>query len=286
MFPKHCSHVSIKVVSFPLTGDDIQDNLLGKSVYKKTEFLILKNGDDWAVVGIRKASTEDLFSEIEEMEIISLPENTKYVEDSSINVLSPTMMAEKADALGTKTLVVKGKFEHVSFIHEEERKTVVVHEVVPPEAPKLVELVTNALNYGNVPFAVKVAPQILDLRDIEKNCTKKNMVFPCHASGLESSKNVYYLDEGPELSREELAEVSLLGCDLSLRIFKNLYGIEPEFFNFCPERAAMNLESDTLAIAKCCKVKEGFERTGNLVVVPWGATQKEVEEALSSLLSS
>jgi hypothetical protein len=284
MFPKHCSVVSVKEVSFPPTEKDIRDNVPGKSIYKKTEFLILNNEDDWAVVALKKAPPQDLFSEIEDVEILSLPEKTKYVEDPAINVLSPTVMAEKAEALGAECLVVKGAFEHVSFIHNEKTVPVIVFEVTPPDPPKLVELVKSALNSGNVPFAVKVIPQILDIRDIERNISKENIVFPCHASGLESAKRTHYLDENPEISTDELSDVSLIGCDLSLRIFRNLYGIEPEFFNFCSKKGVESGGGKDLAIAKCCKIKEGYEHTGNLVVVPWGATQKEVEDALNELL--
>lgn len=286
MFPKHCSVVSVKEVSFPLTEKDIRDNLLGKSIYKKTGFLILKNENDWAIVAIGKAPPQDLFSTIEDVEILSLPENTKYVEDPAINVLSPTMMAEKAQELGCEILIVKGKFEHISFIHREELQPLAVFEVVPPEPPKLVELVREVMHSEFLPKPVKILPHILDLREVEKQGNQNNVMFPCHASGLTSEKNTYFLDQGLELPKDDIDNILLIGCDLSLRIFKSLYAHEPEFFNFCPKKRAMEADEGVMAIARCCTVKEGYERIDNIALVPWGATQREVEDALNDLLKN
>jgi hypothetical protein len=112
----------------------------------------------------------------------------------------------------------------------------------------------------------------------------QNIVFPCHASGLESDKKTFYLDQRPELPFEVRNSVSLIGCDLSFRIFKTLFGAEPEFFNFCPKKRADGEKPEELTITKCCEIREGHERIGSIAVVPWGATEKEVEEALKDLL--
>lgn len=285
MFPEHCKEVSIKKVSFPLTKEDILKNLLNKPAYKRTKFIVLNNGDEWAIVSIRKAQDKNLFSRIEEVEIISLPNSTGFLEDSRIDVLSPTRMAEKAEELGIETLIIKGKFEHVSFIHEERPIPVMVFEVTPPEPPKLVDLVRKALFSGNINKSVKIMPQILNLCDLERGCKSQNMVFPCHASGLKSDRKTFYLDQKPSFTEEELRSISLIGCDLSLRIFKILYAVEPEFFNFCPKKRALGMQPECHAIAKCCKIKEGHERIGNIAIVPWGATVKEVEGALNDLLA-
>jgi hypothetical protein len=283
MFPKHCREVGVKNVTFSLNEEHIKRNLLNKSTYKRTDFLILVNHEDRAIVHIKKASSEDLFSKIEGIEIISLSDSTKYLEDPSINVLSPTQMAEAAERIGAKTLVIKGMFEHISFIHKEERVPLVVYDVVPPEPPKLMKLVQNALNSGSVGIPVKIISNIQDIRKTVINCTKNNIVFPCHASELRSEKKTFYLDQDPKFQGGELSDICLIGCDLSLRIFKTLYETEPEFFNFCPRKGVQYEKPEHLTITKCCDLKEGYERMGNVAVVPWGATQKEVEDALSDL---
>ena len=285
MFPEHCKDVSVKRVSFPLKEKDIKDNLKNKTAYKKTEFIVLKNGDEWAVVRIIKSPSAELFNSIEEVQIVSLPSTTTYHEDSSVDVLSPTKMAEKAEKLGAKTLIVKGKFEHVSFIHEEEPVPLLVFEVTPPKPPKLLELVKKVLYSGAVSKPVKIVPQTMDLRKIERQCNNPKTVFACQASGLKSEKESFYLDQRPEFTQEEAGSVFLIGCTLSHRIFKTIYGVEPAFFNFCPKQRALDSHPEQLIITKCCEIKCGYERIGKVAVVPWGATEKEVEEALCDLLA-
>ena len=36
-------------------------------------------------------------------------------------------------------------------------------------------------------------------------------------------------------------------------------------------------------IVKCCRVKEGHEKDGNVVMVPWGATVPEIVDALNDV---
>jgi hypothetical protein len=284
MFPKHCKEVSVKRVAFPLNKEGILENLINKPAYKKTSFIILNNENDWAVVRIKKPGPKDLFSKITDIEIISLPETTKYTEDENIDVLSPTWMAEKADELDCETLVVKGKFEHISFIHNEKIVPLRVIEVLPPEPAKLVEMVRSVLYSGNVSKPVKIVPNIIDLREVERDFDTQNIVFPCNASGLTSNMKTFYLDERPDFADEELSSITLVGCDLSLRIFKTLYGKEPDFYNFCPKKKALEMQQEYPVITKCCEVKEGHEHIGNMVIVPWGSTQREVEDALNELL--
>jgi hypothetical protein len=285
MFPKHCREVGIKKITFPLKENNIITRLIGQLAYKKTNYLILINGDERAIVRIEKSQSEELFSKIEEVKIISLPETTKYLEDPAINVLSPTQMGEAALKQDAKTLVVKGMFEHISFIQKEKLVPLMVYDVLPPEPPKLIKLVQNALYSGSVGVPVKIIPIIQDLRETAKKCTKNNIIFPCHASELTSEKRTFYLDQDPEFQEDELSDICLIGCDLSIRIFKTIYKAEPEFFNFCPRRNAIDDHPKELIITKCCELKEGFERMGNIVVVPWGATQKEVEDALNELFN-
>ena len=285
MFPNHCKEVSVKRVDFPLTAENIQKNLENKKAYKRTKFFVLNNEDDWALVGIIKDQEEELFGTITELEILSLPKSTCYYEDGALDVLSSTLMAEKARELNCKTLIVKGKFEHISFIHDEKMQPLLVFEVVPPNPPKLVELVKTALYSGNVKRPVKIIPSIMNLEDMAKKSQKEIIIFPCQASQLVSERKTLYLDELPEISPDDLADVALVGCDLSLRIFKEHYKSEPEFYNFCPKKRAEVERPETMTLTKCCQVKEGHESVGNVVIVPWGASQKEVEEALNEILN-
>lgn len=285
MFPEHCKEVSVKRVSFPLTEEEIRKNLVNKLIYKRTKFIALNNGDEWAVVSVQKPQDKNLFSRIQEIDIISLPASTKYLEDPEIDVLSPTRMAEKAQELGADTLIIKGMFEHVSFIHNERPVSLMVLEIIPPEPPKLVELVKKALDSGKINRPVKIIPHIIDLRKMAEGCKYQNIVYPCQASGLSSERDTFYLDQRPRFTDEQLQRISLIGCDLSLRIFKTIYGMEPEFFNLCPKKRIIDMQPEQFTLTKCCEIKEGHERIGNTAIVPWGATLKEVEDSLKDLFA-
>jgi hypothetical protein len=283
MFPNHCKEVSVKKVDFPLKEGDIRNNLLNRKAYKRTNYIVLNHKDEWAIAGIKKDMASELFGTINQVNVVSLPDSTIYTEDDSINVLSPTMMAEKAEELGCKTLIVKGKFHHVSFIHEEEMKPLLIYEVVPPNPPKLIDLVKTALYSGNVKAPIKVIPKILNLNDLAKESQKEIIIFPCQASQLIGERSTLYLDELPELSTQDKEKVALVGCDLSLRIFKEHYDFEPKFYNFCPQKRAETEDPDIVTLIKCCQVKENHLFKNNIAVVPWGATQKEVEDAINIL---
>jgi hypothetical protein len=284
MFPDHCKEVSVKRVDFPLTTEDIKSNLMSKKAYKRTQFIALNNGDDWALVEIQKEMESDLFGTITGIDILSLPDSTFYYEDNSIDVLSPTMMAEKAAELHHRTLIIKGKFEHVSFIHNEILRPLMIYEVGPPYPPKLLEIVIDALSSGNVKVPVRIVPNIQNLNDLAKKSEKDIIVFPCQASQLEDDRRTLYLDDLPEISNKDLGNMALIGCDLSLRIFKEHYGIEPEFHNFCPKIRAEEDDPEIKTLTKCCQVKKGYSLSKNIALVPWGATQREVEDALNELL--
>jgi hypothetical protein len=286
MFPDHCKEVSVKEVSFPLTEEAIKENFIGKKAYKRTRYIVLDNGEDWAVVEVEKKLDDDLFGTITNVRILSLPDTTKYLEDSKLNVLSPSAMARAAEKMVCETLVVKGKFEHVSFIHKESPQALIVYEVVPPEPPKLIELVESALDSSNINHAISVIPKIMNLAKVAKTSENPNIVFPCKASGLDSEKNTFFLDQIPHLSEDDIENTTLIGCDLSQRIFRSLYHKEPDFINFCPKFWVEKEKPKGYVLAKCCGIKEGHERHGDVILVPWGATMKEVENALNDLLLS
>jgi len=104
-------------------------------------------------------------------------------------------------------------------------------------------------------------------------------MFPCRASGLRSERPIYYLDETPDLHHD----ITLIGCDLSRRIFRSIYAQEVPTLDMCPQ----NLVKDdgTPTIIKCCKVKQGHDIQGNIASVPWGATVLDVAGAIKALFS-
>ena len=80
-----------------------------------------------------------------------------------------------------------------------------------------------------------------------------------------------------------IRDSTLIGCHLSQRIFRSLYGRDIPFINVCP---ADYVEPGVKTIVKCCKVKQGHELDGDVVRVPWGATVPEVVDAINALFSA
>ena len=284
MFPAHCKEVSVKKVGFKLTDASIKDFLKGKKAYIRTRYFVFNSGDDWAVALIVKKQANEILQQIASVHILSLPDETTFVEDPSMDVLSASAMGGLRESAGSKCVVVRGRAEHISFFIEEPPYRLTIFDVVPPRPSKLVSLVHNALETDLQNRFVKFDIVDMDLTELARKVKTKTVMFPCRASGLASMKHALFLDETPELTKEELENVTLVGCSLSARIFKAIYGIEPRMVNMCPQDLAKEKKIDGPILIKCCKVKEGFETHGNVGIVPWGARATEVTGALKAIL--
>ncbi|MDD1770660.1 MAG: hypothetical protein LUO79_06200 [Methanomassiliicoccales archaeon] len=278
MLPDHCKDVSVREVGFELTAENIDRHTVGKKAYTRTEYIILKHGDDYAVMRVFKEGGTDLFRPISSHRIVSLPANTAYVEDPQVDVLVRSHMARIALDHPGKTVVVRGMFNHVSFASSEEVIELRVTDVVPPRPSKLMTLLEKAFAAGLIDLPVIPVLEEIDLNALEKRVTTEVVIFPCRASGMLSRKKVLYLDETPRVE----GEATLVGCDLSRRIYKSLYKNDPKFVNMCARD--LKLDDGRKRIVKCCKVRDGFEIEGATAIVPWGATVKEVADAVNALL--
>ncbi|MDO8690539.1 MAG: hypothetical protein Q7R39_11120, partial [Dehalococcoidia bacterium] len=121
-----------------MTRQNIMTDVAGKSAYVNTNYMVLNNGTDWAVAKVHKARGEGLFQKIDALNIISMPGDTMYLEKPEVDVQNASVMVRMAEETGKDALVVKGKFEHISFVHKEKTTPVVVFDVVPPNPPKIV----------------------------------------------------------------------------------------------------------------------------------------------------
>lgn len=284
MFPNHCKEVSVKHVSFELTPDNIRSFLKGRRAYIRTRYYVFNSGEKWAVARVVKEESNEVLQKIASVEVLALPHETSYIEDPDLEVLSASSMGSMREALGTRCVVVKGKSEHVSFFIEEPPQWVTVFDVVPPRPSKLLSLVGRALDSDLQDRYVKVRVEEIDLNSLVREGGTGTVMYPCRASGLVSGKRVLYLDETPELSREEASAVTLVGCSLSARIFKAVYGIEPRLVNMCPKDLLRDRAIQGPVLVKCCRVKEGYEIQGRVGIVPWGARAPEVAGALRAIL--
>jgi len=284
MFPEHCKEVSVKKVDFKLTPENIKSYLQKRKVYIRSRYFVLNSGDDWAVALVVKRLTNDVLQDVASVHVLALPNETAYIHDPNLEIMSASAMGALREKTGTKCIVVKGRAEHVSFFIDEPPYKITVFDVVPPTPSKLVGLVQNALDTYLQNLYVKVQVVNTDLNELAARAETGTVMFPCRASGLVSKKKTLFLDETPELGEKELSDITLVGCSLSARIFKAVYGVEPRMINMCPKDLLKATGIEGPKLIKCCRVREGYQVDGDVGVVPWGARVPEVVDVLRAIL--
>jgi len=281
MLPDHCKDVSFRDVDFELDEKNITSHSKGKKAYTRTDYMVLRHGEDLAIIRVLKQKGVELFRPVISVEVIALPPQVVLVRDDGVNVLNRSEMARVAARHPGKWVVVQGLFNHVSFANDSDNLELRVFDVVPPYPAKLTVLVDKALSAGLVDLPIIPVEETADLNDLERMVSTEAVMFPCRASGLASTRRISYLDETPRLDEE----VTLIGCDLSSRIFLSVYRKPPhKAIDMCPQELAP--QNDSKRIIKCCKVKEGFVIQGSRAVVPWGATVQEVAAAINALFGA
>ena len=241
----------------------LREWLIGRRVYRRTEFIVASHGDGHAVVQVEHTA-DDIVAPVTDVRIVAGPDEVAFVVDPSVDTGNATQMARVARA---RVTVVQGRFEHVNFIVEPAPVRVRVLEVVPPEPPKLLEMARAVLDYDEDLPPVELEFEAIDLREFEGD------MYPCRCAGLEG----VFLDAGPP----ELGDWTLVGCERSRQIHVALYGAEPRArVDFCPRVVG---QPDGPTLMKCCLYERGVRREGASLVVPWGAALEEVREALREL---
>jgi hypothetical protein len=280
MLPGHCKDVAVKEVAFPLTKEDIARGIVGKKAYTRCDHYVLRNGADLAIVRVTKEEGKELFRNIVAHEVLALPADIVFVRDASIDVLNAPAMAQISVQHPGMTVVVEGLFNHISFVQPGGVLELQVLDVVPPSPSKLSVLVERALTSGMVDLPIVPSYQEMDLNRLAEGVTTEGVLFPCQASGLRSDRAMYFLDQLPTIDRE----VTLVGCDLSGRIYDSLYRGQVLRIDMCPQELAPR--DGKKRLVKCCKVRNGFQIKGDLAIVPWGATVQEVADAIKALFGS
>ena len=249
---------------------ELRSWLVGRRVYRRTEFVVAARGSSHAVVQVSHPVGDEILAPVSDVRVLAGPDEVAYVADPSVDTGNASQMARAARA-GARVTVVRGRFEHVNFIVEPSPVRVRVLEVVPPEPPKLLEMARAVIDYDEElpPVALDFEP--IDLRDLARG--PGPFMYPCRCGGLEGE----FLDAGPP----SLGDWTLVGCERSRQIHAALYGAEPAArIDFCP-RVVGSADGPTLM--KCCLYERGVRREGKSLVVPWGAALDEVRQALREL---
>ena len=285
MFPSHCKEVSVHSVGFELTEEHILSHLMGTRAYIRTRYMVLNRGDTWAVAEIGKDTMNSVLVPVSSVNIVSLPGETSFVDEPSLDVLSASEMGRLQKSVGTRCVVVRGASEHISFFVDQEPFSLTIFDVVPPSPTKLVGLVEEALRSILQDHYVRYEVIEENLNTLEGLSEARSVLFPCRASGLDHKGKIGYMDDPPALSPEQIEEVTVVGCSLSARVFKAVYGSEARMVNMCPVDILQKVEIDGPVLTKCCKVKDGFEIKGNIAIVPWGARVTDVSAAIEALMA-
>jgi hypothetical protein len=271
--------LSVQEVDLPLTEPAITTLLTGREVYRRTEFLVLRNGSGTALVTVRTADRESLFAPVTELRVLSTPDTTVWVDDPDTDVGNASALARaaaRASRPGALAYVVRGRFEHVNVIWRPTPVRVLVTEVVPPEPPKLYAMAEQAIAFDEELPPIDLVLDAVDVRAIAGAHRAPHYLLPCRGSGVELPGAVSFLDTRPA----DRADWLLIGCERSRQFHRHFYGDEPRTVDLCPRARATG---DGLVLTKCCLRERGLEVTGHTAAVPWGATLDEVRAALRLL---
>jgi hypothetical protein len=279
LVPLPYRRVSVQPYAGEMTAAAIRAHLLGREAYRRTDFVVLRQGVSTAVVAITAPDRESLFCPIDSVELLAGPGECVFAEDPETDPANPSALAAKAHALGVGpngTLVVLGLYGHVNFIHHPAPLVIRVVEVAPPEPPKLFGLARHVLSYADLP-PIRLELERIDLTDLAAGQAPASFLVPCRSGGLDHlSAPVHFLDERP--ARHDW---TLIGCERSLQFHRHYYGDEPPRIEMCPRKLAGSRAEPTLL--KCCLLEYHIEQDGATMVVPWGADLKMVEQALRTL---
>lgn len=283
LVPLPYRRVSVQNYVGEMNAGAIRAHFLGRETYRRTDFIVLRQGDATAVVAVGAPDRAPLFSPINSVEVLALPDSCHFVVAPETDPANPSALAAKAHELGigpAGTLVVLGKYEHVNFIHHPDPLVIRVVEVVPPNPPKLFGLAQHVLSYADLP-PIRLELERIDLNALAAGHTPPAFLVPCRSGGLDKfSAPVYFLDERPA----QRQDWTLIGCERSLQFHRHYYGDEPPRIEMCPRVIAGRREEPTLL--KCCLLEFHVETEGRVAAVPWGADLKMVEEALRLLTTN
>lgn len=274
--------LSMQETEVPLTEVDLIPWLLGREVYRRTDYLVLKGAQGVALVAVRKASLEPLFSPVVEARLLAGPDQVVWVESPETDVGNASALARAAlanvrpDALA---YVVLGRYEHVNFIWAPAPVRIRVTEVVPPEPAKLFALAEQVVAFDEDLPPVELVLDAVDIREIAAENVSDRYLLPCRGSGVDLPGEVSFLDTRPAVREDWL----MIGCERSLQFHRHFYGDEPGRVDICPRKRDQATSDGSLALTKCCLLERGVEVEPGRAVVPWGTSLDEIRTALRSL---
>jgi hypothetical protein len=274
--------LSVQEVDVPLTPAGIEGLLSHREIYRRTAFLVLRNGPDTALVAVRPVDPGPLFSPVAELRVLSGPEATLWITDPPTDVGNASSLAATAlkhQSPGVLAYVVQGKFEHVNFIWRPAPVQIRVTEVIPPHPPKLLAMAEQVVAYDEDLPPIDLILDAVDVTELVAANPAPHYLLPCRGSGVPAEGDVSFLDTHPPYHDDWL----LIGCERSRQFHNHFYLTEPAQVDLCPAARVVAANPGAPILTKCCLHERGIEVNGTTAVVPWGANLDEVRAALRAL---
>lgn len=274
--------VAVTSVDCELDEPSLQRHFLGLDAYRRTRFIVVRNGSATAVVAVQKTSEGPLFSPITELRLLAGPDECVYLQEPDVDTAIPTALAQAAvsGAPGTRGVVVEGRYHHVSFILDPAPLRITVREVVPPYPAKLLDQARRVLATAEHLPPMELVPDAIELEDLARSRPAAGYLLPCRGGGVSvEGATTDYLDEHPERR-----QWTLIGCERSQQIHEWFYGERAEQVDICPRKRTGGTGA---ILAKCCLLESDIAvddyPDGKGVVVPWGASLAQISEGLTRL---
>ncbi len=260
----------------------MRDYLLGREVYRRTDYLALIHGRRVGLASVAREETGELFERVVDVDVWAGPDRTMLIEAPDVDVGNATALARAAlrqGRPGISGFVVKGMFEHINFIWEPRPIPILVTEVTPPEPPKLLRQAQQVVEFDEDLPPVELLLDAVTFTDLAAEATTESYLLPCRGAGTELSGRASYLDTRPATRQDWV----MIGCERSMQFHRHFYGDEPPQVDICPRKRVEQADPDGKWLIKCCMLERGMEFGGDRAVVPWGANLDEVRRALRLL---
>lgn len=273
--PTAYREVSVATVDFALTPENLIDHFLGRECYRRTRYVVVRNGGATALVGVEPTDPEPLFSPAASVAVLALPDDTVDVHHPDVDPGVPSQLAKVAvEHPGARAVVVEGRYSHVSFLLDPNPIRLRVREVVPPHPAKLLDQAQRVLDVADDLPPIVLEPELIEFDSLLGD--QSVVLLPCRGAGIRlEGRETYYLDERPRLRAW-----SLLGCARSRQIHQWFYGRGAPGSDTCPRTLA---PATGPLLTKCCLLEDRIEVDADVAVVPWGASLAQVAEAIAAL---
>jgi hypothetical protein len=278
LVPGEYRGVAVTEFGAELEQATLATHFVGLEAYRRTRFIVVRNGERTAIISVQRDTDEPLFAPITAVELLVGPEDCAFVVRPDLDTAVPTALGRAAmeNAPGKRGVVVQGRYGHISFIIDPRPLRVTVREVVPPHPAKLFDQTRRLLDVAEHLPPIELVLLATDLTEAARSTPSDSYLLPCRGGGVTfDGARTAYLDERPPQD-----SWTLIGCERSAQIHEWFYGERAEQVDFCPRNAA---PIEGAVLTKCCLLEDDIAVEEDRVTVPWGASLAQISEALTVL---